>query len=236
MSYQWLNLAKADGATYIMGMNDGLETVDYSGNGHIGTMHQGNTKPNISLVGSWMFNSVSFGGTSLRVEITASTDFDVTDPWTLEMVALGNAAVGFDSILHYGTDAATNGFQVSWGGANITCAVNLASVTTARQSSVGTWGINEIAHWVFVFSSADITIYKNGAIVSDSTLTPTIINSSTFIMGIESDFTDPFLGSINPVAIYKNVGLTQDQITRHYTATVRPTPRDRSFHRIYRRR
>lgn len=236
MSYQWLNLAKADGANVIFGRVDGT-TIHDSAGGNNATL-QSAAAPGPSLIGSWFVNSLICDGTAnSHATVPDGTDFDVTDTWSIELV-VKTASQVTGTIIQFGTAAATNSFVLYNRGtatrmqiSSVVGGVNVDHNTGSNSQIPG-----DTNHWVFTRNSGVMALYKNGTLDSFTSDTVTPANAANVFIGTNEAGTAPYTGSVGPIAIYKNAVLTATQARAHYNATVRPRSRFRLFNRRYRRR
>lgn len=233
MSYQWLNRVKADGATVILAKTGDGSIHDFGATSHVATMVNG-ASGGRTLVKSPIINSTKFDGVDDKVTIPDHADFDVTDPWSIEFVTFPVGIATTMSFLHAGTASATNGFHFfartlgTPGVEKIRFVVRetAGNVVTGNTGN-GSSPRNIRAHWAFVYASAALTIYKNGAVISPSADALGDVDAPELTIGDRSTGTLPYAGLVGPIAIFKSVGLTAAQVALHYRMLTFPQWRGR---------
>lgn len=218
MGDSWTNLARQDGATTIFGQMDGTTIPDRSGNGNDATIQSGGVHDR-SLVNSATINSLkcSFG----HATAADATEFDVTDPWSIEIVIRRSVGVplGNPHIIVAGTNSADNQFRIMQSGSNIWAGIKIGGSELAIDGP--TISTSEVVHLIYVYVSASATVYRNGIVQSTGTPSlPVIANAASLFIGDSPAGSESFATNIGPIAIYKSIQLTASQSATHANAAL----------------
>ena len=222
MGDSWVNIAKQDNATVVFGNCGPVTMRDLSGNGHNATL-QGVARPSGSIIQSSFINTVNCSsGTGSSATAIDHADFDVTDPWSIELVIRRGLGIplGNPHIIVAGTASATNQFRIMQSAANIWAGIKIGGSEVAVDGP--TIANGEVVHLIYVYASAAVTIYKNGSVQSSGTpVLPAIADSPSLFIGNTNAGAANFSNAIGPIAIYKSIELTAAQALNHANAALR---------------
>ena len=207
-----LALDAADRNSYVSG-----STVwnDLSGNGNTGTLTNGPTFSN---------NSIVFDGTNdyVNIGVDKSCNRFTADFAVSTWVNRTNSGVTFGNIIgDYYTNSTANALEWQIMISN-TAQLNLYNVTggyiinnTASGFSTGNW-INVVVTRI----GSTITMYANTNSIATTTNTTTFGSATGNLnIGIDgNNSSEPFTGRIGGVLIYKNKGLTNSEVLQNYNA------------------
>ena len=160
----------------------------------------------------------TFDGGNDKAEVSSGwTSFDL-DPFTIEIWYRYHTAAQYEAILGTQTGGSAT-FQVDFSGTS--GQIRLRVDTTNIVSSAATAGANTWKQVVFVREGTgtnQFKIYLNGSLDTTGTLSTNFNDDSQLRIASNRGDNAFFDGDISIIRIYKNKGLTSDEVTQNYDA------------------
>lgn len=230
MSTRWKNTCLMDGATSFVSMK-GDTLIDDAPSGMAPSLSVFNgTQAAHTLCGDPSVQSILFDGVDDRAQFSDDVLWDITEPWSCEILFLADQGPGnIGTLILHGNS--TNGVRLAIGGNNGSLPYILWHVNvTAGGDNDRTvaWPIihGRVNHIVLSVASSDAVCYINGVAAGKTAQTSVSPNETGSIrFGSQDASTNRFKGRMNAV-IYKDVELTATQALAHYQSAI-SMPRNR---------
>lgn len=201
---------------------DAGETDSYSGSGTTWYDLTSNdldfTLQNGPVHNSSLGGYFDFDGTNDKAELSSGwTSFD-SDPFTIEIWYRYHTAAAFESLLAT-QSGGTASFQIDFTGTAGRLRFNTPDNELSATSA--TEGANTWKQVVFVREGTgtnQFKIYLNGSLDTTSTIATNFTNDGQLAIARNRANNQSYDGDISVVRIYKNKGLTSDEVTQNYDA------------------